>query len=193
VATRQLNFATRMATQSLVRRVLELIDLLRSSSPVHIRPATSADHDAIWDVLCPMIRAAETYPLPRDMSRHDALAYWLSPDHDVFIAEHADRIVGTYYLRPNQNGGGAHVANCGYVTAPAAEGRGVGRLMCEHSLASAGARRFQAMQFNFVVSANERAVRLWHTCGFDIVGRLPKAFHHPTRGYVDVLVMFRTL
>ena len=49
------------------------------------------------------------------------------------------------------------------------------------------------MQFNFVVSVNERAVRLWSSLGFEIVGRLPGAFSHPTQGYVDALVMFRTL
>jgi ribosomal protein S18 acetylase RimI-like enzyme len=49
------------------------------------------------------------------------------------------------------------------------------------------------MQFNFVVSTNERAVRLWESCGFSVVGRLPGAFAHPALGFVDALVMFRTL
>ena len=158
-----------------------------------IRTATPADRDAIWSILEPVVRAGETYPLPRDMSREDALAYWFSPGHEVFVAEHEAKIVGTYYLRANQKGGGAHVANCGYMTAPWATGRGVARAMCEHSLAAAAARGFRAMQFNFVVSSNERAVRLWQACGFDIVGRLPSAFQHPARGDVDALVMFRTL
>jgi ribosomal protein S18 acetylase RimI-like enzyme len=160
---------------------------------MNIRAATRADDDGIWSILEPMIRAGETYPLPRDMSRQDGLAYWFSPGHDVFVAEHGAGVSGTYYLRANQRGGGGHVANCGYVTARGAEGRGVGRAMCEHSLALAKARGFRAMQFNFVVSANERAVRLWRACGFDIVGRVPNAFKHPTRGYVDALVMFRAL
>ena len=158
-----------------------------------IRPATSADHDRIWEILAPMIRAGETYPLPRDMTRDEALAYWFSSDHEVFVVADGREIVGTYYLRPNQKGGGSHVANCGYVTARAAEGRGVARAMCAHSLARAKARGFRAMQFNFVVSSNERAVRLWQACGFDVVGRLPSAFAHPAHGYVDALVMFRSL
>ena len=138
-----------------------------------------------------MIRAGETYPLPRDMGRHEALRYWFSPGHEVFVAEDEGRVLGTYYLRPNHDGGGSHVANCGYVTAESAGGRGVGRLMCEHSLARAAARGFRAMQFNFVVSSNERAVRLWQRCGFETIGRLPSAFKHPTRGYVDALVMYK--
>jgi ribosomal protein S18 acetylase RimI-like enzyme len=141
-----------------------------------------------------MIRAGDTYPLPRDMSRAEAFAYWYSHGHAVFVAaDDDDRIVGTYYLRANQRGGGAHVANCGYVTSVAARGRGVARAMCEHSLAIAKARGFRAMQFNFVVSANETAVRLWQACGFAIVGRVPGAFQHPARGYVDAFVMFREL
>jgi ribosomal protein S18 acetylase RimI-like enzyme len=65
--------------------------------------------------------------------------------------------------------------------------------MCAHSLERARERGFQAMQFNFVVSTNERAVALWRSFGFEIVGRLPGAFHHPAAGFVDALVMYRSL
>src|SRR5207253_1017974 len=102
-------------------------------------------------------------------------------------------LLGTYYLRPNLAGGGRHVCNCGYMTSAAAEGRGVARAMCAHSLERARERGFRAMQFNCVVSTNERAVRLWESFGFAVVGRLPRAFEHPKRGFVDALVMFRSL
>jgi ribosomal protein S18 acetylase RimI-like enzyme len=140
-----------------------------------------------------MIRAGETYPLPAGMTREEALAYWLAPAHTIFVTEDDGRVVGTYYLRANQQGGGSHVANCGYVTAISAQGRGVARAMCEHSLGQARAKGFRAMQFNFVVSTNQRAVHLWQSCGFEIVGRAPSAFNHPTKGFVDALVMFRAL
>lgn len=140
-----------------------------------------------------MIRAGETYALPRDLGREAALAYWRSTEHEVFVAEEAGLVVGTYFLAPNQRGGGAHVANCGYVTAAAATGRGVARAMCAHSLDRARARGFRAMQFNFVVASNERAVRLWQSFGFDVVGRAPEAFAHPTLGLVDALVLHRKL
>jgi ribosomal protein S18 acetylase RimI-like enzyme len=158
-----------------------------------IRAALPGDADGIWAILAPTIRSADTYTLPPDMSREDALAYWTSPEHEVFVAEDQRVIVGTYILRANQKGGGSHVANCGYITALQAAGRGIGRAMCEHSLVHARARGFQAMQFNFVVSTNERAVHLWKSLGFEIVGRLPGAFRHPQQGFVDALVMYRTL
>lgn len=158
-----------------------------------IRSVRPQDHDAIWRILEPAIRAGETYALPRDMTRDDAIAYWTGGDREAFLAEDEGSIVGTYYLRANHLGGGAHVANCGYVTAPEATGRGVARRLCEHSLQNARARGFKAMQFNFVVSSNERAVRLWQSLGFATVGRLPLAFLHPREGYVDVLVMHRAL
>ena len=107
------------------------------------------------------LRAGETYTLPRDVSRADALAYWCRQDHDVFVAEDTGHIIGTYFLRANQLGGGSHVANCGYMTSSSAQGQGVGRSMLEHSLAHARARGFRAMQFNFVVSTNDRAVKTW--------------------------------
>ena len=158
-----------------------------------IRAAVATDRDAIWEILEPIIRAGETYPLPRDLSRDDGLAYWHSPGHEVFVAEDNNAILGAYFLKANQRGGGTHVANCGYMTAPAATGRGVASAMCTHSLDHARARGFTAMQFNFVVSANERAVRLWQKHGFRIVGQLPKVFLHPTAGYIDAYVMYREL
>jgi ribosomal protein S18 acetylase RimI-like enzyme len=162
-------------------------------SPPAIRLATEADAADVWPIVEAVIRAGETYALPRDMSRAAALAYWFGADRETFVAEDEDGIVGSYFLRANQGGGGAHVANCGYLTAARAAGRGVARAMCEHSLARAKARGFRAMQFNFVVSSNERAVRLWTALGFETVGRLPLAFHHPSLGYVDALVMHRPL
>jgi ribosomal protein S18 acetylase RimI-like enzyme len=93
-------------------------------------------------------------------------------------------------MRANQAGGGKHICNCGYMTSAAATGRGVARAMCEHSLDHAGRRGYRGMQFNFVVSSNTRAVALWESLGFEIVGRLPQAFLHPTQGYIDALVMF---
>jgi len=158
-----------------------------------IRAANETDHDAIWCILEPTIRAGETYPLPRDMTRGAALAYWFSPAHEVFVAGSEGEILGTYYLRPNQPAGGAHVANCGYMTAPHATGRGVARAMCRHSLGHAQARGFRAMQFNFVVATNHRAVALWQSCGFEILCRLPGAFQHPHESFVDALAMFQRL
>ena len=160
---------------------------------VTIREAGSADGDAIWAVMEPVIRAGETYALPVDLTPAEGLAYWFGAGNSVFVAEAAGRVVGTYLLRANQRGGGAHAANCGYMTAGDFMGRGVARAMCAHSLDVAMQRGFRAMQFNFVVSTNERAVRLWQSCGFQIVGRLPGAFAHPKFGFVDALVMFRTL
>lgn len=158
-----------------------------------IRAATADDAAAIWAIIEPTIRAGETYTLDRDMPEDAALAYWFGPDKAVLVAEADGAILGTYYLRANQPGGGRHVCNAGYMTAAAATGRGIARAMAMHSIEHATARGFRAMQFNFVVSSNERAVRLWQSLGFETVGRLPGAFDHPALGFVDALVMFRAL
>ncbi|MBC2667942.1 GNAT family N-acetyltransferase [Novosphingobium piscinae] len=160
---------------------------------MQIRPAEPADAPAIAGIILPVIRAGETYALDPGMSEEAALAYWLGPDRATFVAEDKGTILGTYYLRANQPGGGSHVGNCGYMTAARASGRGVARAMATHSFAEAAARGFRALQFNFVVSSNHRAVRLWEQLGFATVGRLPGAFRHPALGYVDALVMFRGL
>ncbi len=158
-----------------------------------IRLATPTDADAIWSILKPTLRAGESYALPRNWSRSEALAYWFSTDHEVFVAENEGLVIGTYFLRANQLGGGAHVANCGYVTAPDSGGRGIATAMCQHSLSHAAARGFRAMQFNCVVSTNERAVKLWRRLGFDVVGTIPHGFEHPVLGFVNALVMHRAV
>jgi L-amino acid N-acyltransferase YncA len=158
-----------------------------------IRPAGPSDAEAIWSILEPTIRAGETYTLPREMDREQALAYWFSSDHAVFVAEEDGEVLGTYYLRANQKGGGAHVGNCGYMTAIKVSGRGVASAMCAHSLEYARSHGFRAMQFNFVLTSNLSAIHLWQKFGFATVGRIPDAFLHPSLGYVDALVMHRTL
>lgn len=158
-----------------------------------IRPATPGDDDAIRQIIMPIIRTGETYALPSYWTETEALGYWRSPDHTVFVAEEGGAVVGTYYIRPNQRGGGSHVANCAFMTRTSAAGRGIASAMCTHALQHAAAVGYAAMQFNFVVGTNSRAIALWHRFGFEIVGRLPEAFRHPTLGLVDALVMFRKL
>ncbi|WP_375243691.1 GNAT family N-acetyltransferase [Sphingomonas parapaucimobilis] len=158
-----------------------------------IRPAQSDDAAAIAAIILPVIRAGETYALDPAMSEDAALAYWLGDGKTVFVFEEEGAILSTYYLRANQAGGGRHVANAGYMTGPAARGRGVARAMAVHSFDEARARGFAAMQFNFVVASNAAAVHLWTALGFATVGRVPEAFRHPRLGPVDALVMHRPL
>ena len=184
---------------------------------LEIRQATEADHDAIWNIFHGVIAPGDTYAFDPKMSREEALAYWFRPDTYTYVAEQ-DRqsvgeavgfpgtaapsptveayerdIVGTYILRPNQPALGSHVANAAFMVAPNARGLGIGRKMGEHCLSEARRLGFRAMQFNFVVSTNEGAIRLWKQLGFEVLGTLPGAFRHPQKGYVDVYVMFRSL
>ncbi|MBI1331163.1 MAG: GNAT family N-acetyltransferase [Alphaproteobacteria bacterium] len=160
---------------------------------MNIRRATADDRDAVWRVIEPIIRAGETYPVALDATKDQGLAYWFDPKHEVFVAEEDGAILGCYYIKANTGGPGDHVANCGYMVSPLAWGKGVGRALCMHSLQRARERGFRAMQFNLVISTNARAVHLWQSCGFEIVGRLPGAFRHPTQGYVDALILFQAL
>lgn len=184
---------------------------------IEIRAAAQADRDAIWNIFHEIVAAGDTYALDPKMSREEALTYWFRADTHTYVAEmrrpsvgeavnfpgtatpsptaetKERLIVGTYILRPNQLGPGSHVANAAFMVAVKARGQGIGCAMGEHCLNEARRLGFRAMQFNFVVSTNESAIRLWETLGFKIVGTLPGAFHHTTKGYVDVYIMFRSL
>lgn len=155
-----------------------------------IRTASHADQDTIWAILEPVFRAGETYAVDPQISRADALAYWLA--ERVYVAEDGGTPLGTFYIQRNRPGGGSHFCNCGFVTAPAAQGKGVARAMLTHALGQAEAAAFEGMVFNFVVSSNSRAVALWQGHGFEIVGRVPGAFRAGGSD-ADALVMFRKL
>ena len=158
-----------------------------------IRPAVYSDQEQIWQALEPTIRAGETVTLDRDTTRASALDFWFTARHEVFVAEQEGTIVGTYFLRANHAGGGAHIANSVYVVSPSATGRGIAQAMCEHSLNHARSRGFLAMQLNFVLSSEERRLKLWQRAGFKVVGTLPKAFRHPSLGLIDAFVLHRDL
>lgn len=157
-----------------------------------IRRATDADWPAIWAMLEPVFRAGETYAVDRDISQDAARALWMDAPNETFVAVDDD-ILATYYIKANHKGGASHVCNCGYVTAAAAQGRGVARIMCEHSQDVARDLGYTAMQFNLVLASNVGAVALWRKLGFRSVGTLPAAFDHPTLGLVDAHVMWKAL
>ena len=158
-----------------------------------IREVTQEDFDRIWPIFHEIAAAGETYAYPRDISREEALKLWMHAPRKTYVIEQDGTILGTYYIKTNQAGPGSHVCNCGYMVSPAARGRGLATAMCIHSQKIARELGYKAMQFNFVASTNEGAIRLWKQLGFDTVGRLPKAFYHPSKGYVDALVMYKWL
>lgn len=161
---------------------------------ITVRPFEEMDWAGTWPVLESVFREGETYAFSPDITEEEAYKVWVDAPSATFVVPDEDSgIVGTYYIKPNQPGLGAHVCNCGYIVSVNARGRGIASEMCRHSQVEAQSRGFRAMQYNLVVSTNEVAVRLWKRHGFEIVGRLPEAFRHPRLGFVDALVMYKKL
>lgn len=158
-----------------------------------VRPDENRDRAQIWTIFREVVSTGTTYAYPSDTTREEAVRLWIEEPSACYVAETEDRIVGTYYLKTNQPGRGAHVCNAGYMVHSEFRGRGIGRALCRHSLETARERGYVAMQYNLVVSTNEAAVRLWKEMGFEIVGTLPKAFDHAEEGLVDAHVMYRLL
>lgn len=160
---------------------------------MNIREAVREDFDQIWPFFREIVAAGETYAYPHDVTKEQGVMLWIDAPRKTYVFEKDGNILGTYYIKTNQAGPGDHVCNCGYMVSSKARGRGLATAMCKHSQKIARELEYKAMQFNFVASSNEGAVKLWSKLGFDIVGRLPKAFHHPTKGYVDALIMYKWL
>lgn len=160
---------------------------------VTIREATEADWPAIWGLFRAVCAAGDSYAYDEHTTEEAARKLWFDPPAKGYVAEEDGQLLGTYFLRPNQPGRGSHVANGGYMVTEAARGRGLASAMCAHSIETARGLGYRAMQFNFVVSTNEAAVRAWRKHGFAVAATLPGAFRHATRGFVDVYVMWRGL
>ncbi len=160
---------------------------------MNIRLATEKDFDSIWPIFHEIVKAGETYAYPTDTDKKQAYNLWMEQPRETYVYQQDGNIIGTYYIKTNQAGPGSHVCNCGYMVASSARGKGVASAMCQHSQEVARALGYKAMQYNIVASTNEGAVKLWNRLGFETVGRLPKAFKHPTQGFVDALVMYKWL
>lgn len=161
---------------------------------IKIRRFDEQDWAATWQIIEPVFRAGETYPFSPEITEEEAYKAWIEKPSATFItADENNRVMGTYYIKPNQSALGAHVCNCGYIVGENARGRGVATEMCEHSQREAVTQGFRAMQYNLVVSTNEVSVRLWKKHGFDLVGTLPGAFRHQKLGFVDAYVMYKQL
>lgn len=158
---------------------------------IKIRKAKDADFEAIWDIFHQVVKRGDTFAFDPESSNEDCRTLWMSPSVHTYVAEFHDKILGTYILRKNQPGLGAHVANAAYMVHPEAHGHGIGKAMGNHSIKQARKLGFSAIQFNFVVSTNIVAIQLWLKLGFKIVGTVPKAFNHQKLGFVDIYIMHR--
>jgi len=105
----------------------------------------------------------------------------------VYVAEADGRIAGSYYLGPNFQGEAGHIANGGYMVHRDFRGRGIGRRLVEHSIATAPELGYDALMFNLVFESNPSR-RLYDSLGFEVVGRVPDAVDGQ-----DALVYWRRL
>lgn len=160
---------------------------------VKIKLAREENFEEIWSIIHEVLKKGDTYPFATQTTKAEAIQIWMKHPRATYVAYSADKMVGTYYIKPNQPGLGSHVCNAGYMVTAKARGQGIGRAMCQHSLDEARQLGFKAMQYNLVVCTNKGAIKLWQDLGFKIIGTLPKAFNHKEKGYVDALVMYQWL
>ncbi|MFF8986659.1 GNAT family N-acetyltransferase [Streptomyces globisporus] len=160
-----------------------------------IREATSEDWPAIWPFFHAIVSAGETLTYPLDLGEEDAEGWWFvpAPSRVVVAVDEAGTVLGTAKMNRNHMGNGSHIASATYLVDPAHSGRGVGRALCQYSVDWARAEGYRAMQFNAVVETNTRAVKLYQSIGFDVIGTLPEGFDHPTEGYVGMHIMHKAL
>lgn len=163
------------------------------SNSIIIREALTSDADAIWEIFHQVVKAGDTYAFDPDTTKEVFRTLWLAPNMKTYVAEQNGVVIGSYFIKPNQPGLGAHIANCGYMVRADARGKGIGGKLCAHSIEIAKQLGYRGMQYNIVVSTNTKAVELWKKFGFRIIGNIPGGFRHLHSGYVDAYIMFREI
>ncbi|MEH0154253.1 GNAT family N-acetyltransferase [Limibacter armeniacum] len=158
-----------------------------------IRHATASDYNQVWDIFSAVIQTGDTYVFYPDTPKSELAKHWFADYMTTFVAEEDGQVLGTYIIKPNQIDLGNHIANCSYMVSPKAQGKGIGKLLCEHSIQFAKESGYKGIQFNIVVSSNKKAVELWKRYGFQIIGTTPNGFRHATLGFVDTYIMFKEL
>ncbi|QPB82893.1 GNAT family N-acetyltransferase [Pseudoalteromonas rubra] len=158
-----------------------------------IRIMTQNDFQHFWPTFKEVIEQQETYAFDPDMSQQQAYALWCQKVDIAYVMVEGYEILGSYYLKANAMGPSNHICNCGYMVAPQARGKGIARTLCEHSQSEAIKLGYRAMQFNSVVASNQVAVQLWQRLGYQIIGTIPKAYRHPSLGFVDSHIMYKWL
>lgn len=158
-----------------------------------IRAAIENDLERVWQLFKGIIDEDVYFAYDHTTTREQIEASWVNLKNYVYIAEIDGQIAGSFIVKPNQPGHGAHIANAAYMVDPAFRGHGIGRFLGLHSVAIAREAGFRGMQFNMVVSTNKEAVHLWQSLGFDIIGTVPGGFLHKQEGYVDAYIMFQSL
>ncbi len=160
---------------------------------MNIRKVTEQDKPEIWQIIKAVIATGDTYVFAPDSPEDEMIAYWFSPEKHVYVAEDDGEILGTYWIKANQPGLGSHVGNGAYMVSPGAKGKGIGRMMAEHSVEEAKRIGFKSIQFNFVVKSNTGAVKLWQSIGFEIIGEITDAFDHKEHGLTNAYIMYKKL
>ncbi|UII79624.1 GNAT family N-acetyltransferase [Flagellimonas sp. CMM7] len=160
---------------------------------MNIRKATEFDFDKVWEIFSKVINTGDTYVFNPNTPKEDLKRHWFADYMETYVVEENGQILGTYIIKPNQIDLGNHIANCSYMVNPNAQGKGIGKKLCEHSLEIARKRNFKGIQFNIVVSTNKGAVALWKKYGFQIIGTTPKGFRHSKLGLVDTYIMYKGL
>jgi len=161
---------------------------------IEVRDATPDDWPAMWAFMRGIVAAGDTFTYDPELGEAEARAMWCNePPGRTIVAVVDGVIAGTAEMERNRDGPGAHVATASFMVAPEHEGRGVGRALVEDVVRWARGEGYRGIQFNAVAASNARAVGLYRSLGFEVVGTVPGGFLHPVEGYVGLHVMYRDL
>jgi GNAT superfamily N-acetyltransferase len=141
---------------------------------VEIRPIRAGEEVELFELFGRIVAAKEGYPHAPPLTRDAFDETWVNHVTVVVVARCEGLLAGAYYLKPNQPGRAAHIANAGYVVDRPFRRRRVGRLLVEDSITRAPRFGFDAVQFNLVFVSNP-ARALYEELGWRQIGQVPRA------------------
>ncbi len=155
-----------------------------------VRPATSADADALADIGRSVAAEDElwlTYNRSASDERRNLKGVRRSPNTAVFVAETPGGIVGRLSISRDGNIVSHHVAELGLMVVSGERRRGIGTALMEEAIKWARASGVTKLELH-VFPHNEPAIALYRKLGFREEGQRYR--HYRIAGhYVDAILM----
>lgn len=143
-----------------------------------------ADAISIWNEV---VETGDAFPQTELLNCESGHEFFTSQSFTGIAYDEDNNIVGLYILHPNNVGRCGHICNASYAVKSDLRGRHIGETLVRDCIKKAKELGFGILQFNAVVSTNERALKLYKKLGFVQLGTIPKGFLMKDGHYEDII------
>lgn len=165
---------------------------MKNYKNITVRPFEPADIPTMTEIWNEVVENGDAFPQDKPMDISEAERFFASQTF-TGVAEYKGEISGLYILHPNNVGRCGHISNASYAVSSKVRGKGIGRVLVEHSLFMARQKGFRILQFNAVVASNKAAIALYEKLGFKTIGTVKGGYFNKNKEYEDIILFYHDL